>query len=159
MEAERLRLELQNAKRQTELVKSLLADATTEKEIMYEVCSSMVRQHVSVWLYSRHSTRSLTACSMTSTSPTTKRGLPSPRILVKRSRLAMSWARSDRQSAFSFWKTFDWLSFTLQTAKAATGWIWTSARRVSPILRLLMHCWWCDDALPQDTLPCFAATG
>ncbi|KAG2013296.1 signal transducer [Coprinopsis cinerea AmutBmut pab1-1] len=36
LELERARLELQNAKRQTELVKSLLADATAEKEIMYE---------------------------------------------------------------------------------------------------------------------------
>ncbi|RXW25314.1 hypothetical protein EST38_g634 [Candolleomyces aberdarensis] len=36
LELERVRLELQNAKRQTELVKSLLADATAEKEIMYE---------------------------------------------------------------------------------------------------------------------------
>ncbi|KAG5648922.1 hypothetical protein DXG03_000271 [Asterophora parasitica] len=35
-ELEKTRLELQNAKRQTELVKSLLADATAEKEIMYE---------------------------------------------------------------------------------------------------------------------------
>lgn len=33
---EKSRLELQNAKRQCELVKSLLADATAEKEIMYE---------------------------------------------------------------------------------------------------------------------------
>ncbi|KAF8165546.1 hypothetical protein B0H34DRAFT_689520 [Crassisporium funariophilum] len=33
---ERTRLELQNSKRQCELVKSLLADATAEKEIMYE---------------------------------------------------------------------------------------------------------------------------
>lgn len=36
-ELERTRLELQNSRRQCELVKSLLADATTEKEIMYEV--------------------------------------------------------------------------------------------------------------------------
>ncbi|TFK22329.1 hypothetical protein FA15DRAFT_522036 [Coprinopsis marcescibilis] len=36
VELERTRLELQNARRQTELVKSLLADATAEKEIMYE---------------------------------------------------------------------------------------------------------------------------
>lgn len=36
-ELERARLELQNSKRQCELVKSLLADATAEKEIMYEV--------------------------------------------------------------------------------------------------------------------------
>ncbi|KDR83964.1 hypothetical protein GALMADRAFT_133349 [Galerina marginata CBS 339.88] len=35
-ELERTRLELQNSKRQCELVKSLLADATAEKEIMYE---------------------------------------------------------------------------------------------------------------------------
>ncbi|KAG5653030.1 hypothetical protein H0H81_002652 [Sphagnurus paluster] len=35
-ELEKTRLELQHAKRQTELVKSLLADATAEKEIMYE---------------------------------------------------------------------------------------------------------------------------
>ncbi|KAF8204714.1 RhoGEF domain-containing protein [Pholiota molesta] len=35
-ELERMRLELQNSKRQCELVKSLLADATAEKEIMYE---------------------------------------------------------------------------------------------------------------------------
>jgi len=34
---EKTRVELQNAKRQCELVKSLLADATAEKEIMYEV--------------------------------------------------------------------------------------------------------------------------
>lgn len=32
-----MRVELQNTKRQCELVKSLLADATAEKEIMYEV--------------------------------------------------------------------------------------------------------------------------
>ncbi|KAJ7765035.1 hypothetical protein DFH07DRAFT_811208 [Mycena maculata] len=36
MEFEKTRLELQNARRQCELVKSLLADATAEKEIMYE---------------------------------------------------------------------------------------------------------------------------
>lgn len=36
-ELEKARLELQNTKRQCELVKSLLADATAEKEIMYEV--------------------------------------------------------------------------------------------------------------------------
>ncbi|KAJ3506741.1 hypothetical protein NLJ89_g6700 [Agrocybe chaxingu] len=35
-ELERTRLELQNSRRQCELVKSLLADATAEKEIMYE---------------------------------------------------------------------------------------------------------------------------
>ncbi|KAF7355459.1 DH domain-containing protein [Mycena sanguinolenta] len=35
-ELEKTRLELQNARRQCELVKSLLADATAEKEIMYE---------------------------------------------------------------------------------------------------------------------------
>ncbi|RDB22757.1 hypothetical protein Hypma_010026 [Hypsizygus marmoreus] len=35
-ELERARLELQNAKRQCEVVKSLLSDATAEKEIMYE---------------------------------------------------------------------------------------------------------------------------
>ncbi|KAJ7638992.1 hypothetical protein FB45DRAFT_904439 [Roridomyces roridus] len=35
-ELEKARLELQNARRQCELVKSLLADATAEKEIMYE---------------------------------------------------------------------------------------------------------------------------
>lgn len=34
---EKARVELQNTKRQCELVKSLLADATAEKEIMYEV--------------------------------------------------------------------------------------------------------------------------
>jgi len=33
---EKTRVELQNSKRQCELVKSLLADATAEKEIMYE---------------------------------------------------------------------------------------------------------------------------
>ncbi|KAH6915122.1 hypothetical protein BKA70DRAFT_566736 [Coprinopsis sp. MPI-PUGE-AT-0042] len=36
VEQERMRLELQQSKRQTELVKELLADATAEKEIMYE---------------------------------------------------------------------------------------------------------------------------
>jgi len=36
-ELEKARTELQNAKRQCELVKSLLADTTAEKEIMYEV--------------------------------------------------------------------------------------------------------------------------
>jgi len=36
IEIERSRVELQNTKRQCELVKSLLADATAEKEIMYE---------------------------------------------------------------------------------------------------------------------------
>ncbi|KAG6833910.1 hypothetical protein H0H87_007921 [Tephrocybe sp. NHM501043] len=35
-ELDKSRLELQNARRQTELVKSLLADATAEKDIMYE---------------------------------------------------------------------------------------------------------------------------
>lgn len=34
---EKTRVELQNAKRQCELVKSLLADASAEKDIMYEV--------------------------------------------------------------------------------------------------------------------------
>ena len=34
---EKTRVELQNSRRQCELVKSLLADATAEKEIMYEV--------------------------------------------------------------------------------------------------------------------------
>jgi hypothetical protein len=38
-ELEKTRLELQNARRQCELVKSLLSDATAEKEIMYEVRS------------------------------------------------------------------------------------------------------------------------
>lgn len=38
MELERTRVELQNSKRQCELVKSLMAEATAEKEIMYEVC-------------------------------------------------------------------------------------------------------------------------
>ncbi|KAG6821575.1 hypothetical protein H0H93_000084 [Arthromyces matolae] len=36
-ELEKTRLELQNSRRQTELVKSLLADATAEKDIMYDV--------------------------------------------------------------------------------------------------------------------------
>ncbi|KAG6869324.1 hypothetical protein C0993_000077 [Termitomyces sp. T159_Od127] len=36
-ELDKAKLELQNARRQTELVKSLLADATAEKDIMYEV--------------------------------------------------------------------------------------------------------------------------
>ena len=37
VDLERTKLELQNSKRQCELVKSLLADATAEKDIMYEV--------------------------------------------------------------------------------------------------------------------------
>jgi len=37
MEFDKARIELQNTRRQCELVKSLLADATAEKEIMYEV--------------------------------------------------------------------------------------------------------------------------
>jgi len=37
-----MRLELQNSKRQCELVKSLLADATAEKEIMYEARPDLV---------------------------------------------------------------------------------------------------------------------
>jgi len=36
LDLEKTRVELQNTKRQCELVKSLLADATAEKEIMYE---------------------------------------------------------------------------------------------------------------------------
>ncbi len=36
IELERTKLDLQNSKRQCELVKSLLADSTAEKEIMYE---------------------------------------------------------------------------------------------------------------------------
>ena len=39
-ELDKSRVELQNTKRQCELVKSLLADATAEKEIMYEVSVS-----------------------------------------------------------------------------------------------------------------------
>jgi septal ring factor EnvC (AmiA/AmiB activator) len=41
IELERTKLELQNSKRQCELVKSLLADATAEKDIMYEVSEDM----------------------------------------------------------------------------------------------------------------------
>lgn len=41
VEFERTKLELQNSKRQCELVKSLLADATAEKDIMYEVSKDM----------------------------------------------------------------------------------------------------------------------
>lgn len=37
-----MRAELQNTKRQCELVKSLLADATAEKEIMYEVSAGQL---------------------------------------------------------------------------------------------------------------------
>ena len=37
LDLDRTRVDLQNTKRQCELVKSLLADATVEKEIMYEV--------------------------------------------------------------------------------------------------------------------------
>jgi hypothetical protein len=37
LDLDRTRVDLQNTKRQCELVKSLLADATAEKEIMYEV--------------------------------------------------------------------------------------------------------------------------
>jgi hypothetical protein len=39
---EKTRVELQNSKRQCELVKSLLADATAEKEIMYEVWTMQI---------------------------------------------------------------------------------------------------------------------
>lgn len=40
-----MRVELQNTKRQCELVKSLLADATAEKEIMYEVSARQLRRY------------------------------------------------------------------------------------------------------------------
>ena len=42
IELERTKLELQNSKRQCELVKSLLADATAEKDIMYEVSGTRI---------------------------------------------------------------------------------------------------------------------
>jgi hypothetical protein len=38
---EKARMELQSTKRQCELVKSLLADATAENEIMYEVRATL----------------------------------------------------------------------------------------------------------------------
>jgi hypothetical protein len=37
LEHERVKIELQSIRRQCEVVKNLLADATAEKEIMYEV--------------------------------------------------------------------------------------------------------------------------
>lgn len=39
LEHERIKIELQSIRRQCEVVKNLLADATAEKEIIYEVCS------------------------------------------------------------------------------------------------------------------------
>ena len=47
IELERTKLELQNSKRQCELVKSLLADATAEKDIMYEVSGTRIFQGIS----------------------------------------------------------------------------------------------------------------
>jgi hypothetical protein len=44
-ELEKTRTELQNARRQCELVKSLLADATAEKEILFEVRSTTMCRH------------------------------------------------------------------------------------------------------------------
>jgi hypothetical protein len=41
-ELEKARVDLQNSKRQCEVIKSLLNDATTEKEIMYEVRAALV---------------------------------------------------------------------------------------------------------------------
>src|ERR1700722_2842357 len=81
MELEKARVELQNARRQCELVKSLLADATTEKEIMYEVCRLPPRRLsvFNVGLF-RRSTRSWTACIMMPTSQRMKRGQPCLRI-------------------------------------------------------------------------------
>lgn len=48
LELERSRFELQHTKRQCELVKSLLADATAEKEIMYEVWCPCISPSVCV---------------------------------------------------------------------------------------------------------------
>jgi hypothetical protein len=51
-------VELQNTKRQCELVKSLLADATAEKEIMYEVGVMHYNQMLGAYRYPRRSTKS-----------------------------------------------------------------------------------------------------
>lgn len=51
-------MELQNTKRQCELVKSLLADATAEKEIMYEVCVTYYNRILGAHQYPRRSTKS-----------------------------------------------------------------------------------------------------
>jgi hypothetical protein len=51
-------VELQNTKRQCELVKSLLADATAEKEIMYEVGITHHDQMLGTHRYPRRSMKS-----------------------------------------------------------------------------------------------------
>jgi hypothetical protein len=63
IELERTKLELQNSKRQCELVKSLLADATAEKDIMYEVSKTRNFQANILSSFHRHLMRSWTGCT------------------------------------------------------------------------------------------------
>jgi hypothetical protein len=67
-------VELQNTKRQCELVKSLLADATAEKEIMYEVGITLFNQMLGAYRYPRRSTKSWMLCITMHISRTTKLG-------------------------------------------------------------------------------------
>ena len=66
---EQVDAELRSTKRQCELMKNLLSDATTENEIMYEVSRSLrlfLRQKFNrAMIIRRRSTRNWTACSTT----------------------------------------------------------------------------------------------
>lgn len=75
VELERTKLELQNSKRQCELVKSLLADATAEKDIMYEVSETWNFQSNVLPSLCRHSMRSWTGCTMMPICPMMKHGV------------------------------------------------------------------------------------
>lgn len=87
---ERARLELQNSKRQCELVKSLLADATAEKEIMYEVRRIFLCLIDELWqtdpIYFRPSTKNSTPCITMPICPKPKRSRRCRRICARRKR-------------------------------------------------------------------------
>lgn len=106
IELERARLELQASKRQCELVKSLLADATAEKEIMYEVrpvfLGILDLTHCS--LSRRPSMRSWMGCITMPTYPMRKLGMLYPMIYDKPKKPRIIYPARTRMSVIHLWR-------------------------------------------------------
>jgi hypothetical protein len=106
IELERARLELQASKRQCELVKSLLADATAEKEIMYEVRPVFlgILDLTHCFTSRRPSMRSWTGCITMPTCPMRKLGMLYPMIYDKPKRPRIIYPARTRMSVVRLWR-------------------------------------------------------
>lgn len=138
IELERTKLELQNSKRQCELVKSLLADATAEKDIMYEVgepCYSQANVSSSV---NRHLMRNWTGCTTMPICLKMKHGGLCQSIFETPRKIGIISQEKIRKSAFV--NNLPLLThFEPKTNEAKASRIRIRERRVCPLCSVVFH--------------------